>query len=210
MPRSMFVPRLAQLFATQPRGGGPRRTGSDHRVGHAAVAAAGPPVVAVVAASRVRHHAAPRTRHPAHVVATRPDARLQGPPAQDHRPGHRPRAGRLGRGPSHHLQPGARRGHRTGRRRSDAVHRRRRHNRQDRRAALVRVRRPAARSPRRRHHHQEPRPRPDTRYTVTFGRQVRTPRRVSPSHGKRQLLFFFSTILYARARQSPISTASSS
>lgn len=198
MPRSMLVPWLAQLFATQPRGGGPRRTGSDHRVGHAAVAAAGPSAIAVIAATRVRHHAAPRARHPAHVVSTRPDARLQGPPAQDYCPGYRSRASRLSWGSGHHLQPSARCGARTSHRRSDAVHRRRRHDRQDRRTAVICLRRPAARSPRRRHHHQESWPWSDTRYTVTVGCQVRAPRRVSPSHGKCSSFSFFQQY-YTRA-----------
>lgn len=115
------------------------------------MAATGPPAVAVVTAARVRHHATPRAGHQAHVVATWPDARLQGPSTKNHGPGNRTRTGRLGRGPGHNLQPGGARSRaRAGRRHSDAVHRRR--ARQDRRAAFVRVitaRRPAARSPRR-------------------------------------------------------------
>lgn len=181
MPRSLFVPRLARRVATEPRGGGPRRTGTDHRVGHASVAATDRTVVDV-AASRLRDHAAPRSGHQAHVVAARPDAGLQGPSAENDGPVHGPRAGRLGRGSRHHLQSGTdrpapvRRGHRRRSRRGL------RHSGAHRRRSLGRHH--SARSPRRRHHHQESRPRPNTRYPVTVGRQIGSSRRVAPPHGE--------------------------
>jgi len=192
LPGSVFVPRLARRVATEPRGGGPRRTGADHRVGHVAVAAAGcdnRPVLRV-AASRLRDHAASRARHQTHVVAAGPDRGLQRPSARDNGPVHRPRAGRLRRRPGHHLQP---RGPNACRRRGvvslrDAV---------TLALALVVVpdggggRLSSARPARRRRHHQESRPRPDTRHPVTVGRQVSAPRRVSPSHGKPPRIILF-------------------
>lgn len=102
---SVFVPRLARRVATQSRGGGPWRTGTDHRCGHAAVAAARGPAVTVVATSRVRDHEAPGAGHQAHLVATGPDAGLQGAPAQNYSPVHGSRFGRVGRGLGDYLQP---------------------------------------------------------------------------------------------------------
>lgn len=177
----VFVPRLARRVAAESRGGGPRRTGADHRVGRVAVAAARGRAVAVVAASRLRDHATSRTRHQTHVVATGPDAGLQGPHARDDGAVHVARAGRLGRRAGHHLQPSA------VRRRS----RRRAANHRVRTVVVVVSGRRSARLARRRHHHQESRPRPDTRYTVTVGGQVGATRRVAPSHGKRYRFMCF-------------------
>lgn len=184
VPGGLLVPRLARRVAAKPGGGGPRRTGADHRRGRAAVAAArGRPVPA----AGVRDHAAPRPGHQAHVVAARPDARPRGPPARGHGPVHRARAGRLGRGPGDHLQPGAGRVRRSGRG-TRAV----RAARTYRGAAVVAAAAAAAvvpggrpaRPPGRGRHHQEPGPRPDTRYPVTVGRQVGAAGGVAPSHGE--------------------------
>lgn len=186
MPGSVFVPRLARRVAAQPGGGSPRRTGPDHRGRHAAVAAARGPGVH---APRVRDHAAPPAGHPAHVVAAGPDARLQGPSAQDHGPVHGTCAGRVRRGPGHHLQPGRSAGRRTCRAAAVAAVAAAASNR----FRLGRRRTDdSARSPRRRRGHQKPRPRPDPRYPVTAGRPVGpSSRRVTPADGERRRIFFF-------------------
>lgn len=187
MPGSVFVSRLARVVAAQPGCGGPRRTGADHWVGHAAVAAARRPFVA---ATRLRDHATPRARHQAHVGAVGPNARLQSPLAQDHGPMHRPRAGRLGRGPRNHLQPSRRRADGRFRRRPATVSATASRHR-GRGRGIPDAGHHVARSPRRRRHYQESRSRSDTRYTVTAGRQIGAPRRVSAAHGESSSRYFF-------------------
>lgn len=194
LPGSLFVPRLARRVTTQPRGGGSRRTGPDHRFRYATLAAAGWPALTVRTTSRVCDHAAPGPGNQAHLVPTGPDARLQGAPAQNDGAVDGSRACSLGRGSGDHLQPGA------GQRRARPTSSRRVRGRQGcgvSRLTTVGPRghssthtvipygcRSFARPPRRRHNHQEPRPWPDSRYPVTVGCQVGASGRISPPHGE--------------------------